>query len=176
MKNKNLIGWSIYYAAAALACAIYAFLHIEMIELSFLSLIPLCLAAIPLTVFSKWYVTHGFGTRTPSNPAFDIKYQKIMGRDGGIILEDNRSDRKHPFEVDDAAKQRATLALTPLYFPFLIFFSLGKLFALLLFPLEIIAIFSYASLVMQKEVKKHVEAEKRRLQEQQVREELGKWK
>ena len=176
MKNKSLIGWSIYYAATALACAIYALANHKAIHISFLSLLPLCLAAIPLTVFSKWYVTHGFGTRTPSNPTFDIKYQKIKGHGGGIILEDNRSDQKHPFEVDDAAKQRAALALTPLYFPFLIFFSLGKLFALLLLPLEIIAIFSYASLVMQKEVKKHMADEKRRLKEQETREELGLWK
>ncbi|MBQ8213556.1 MAG: hypothetical protein IJZ80_06050 [Clostridia bacterium] len=176
MKNKHWIGWGIYYAAAVLACTICALALPEAIQISFLSLLPLCLAVIPLTVFSKWYVTHGFGTRTPSNPTFDIKYQKIKGRGGDIILEDNRSDQKHPFEVDDAAKQRAALALTPLYFPFLVFFSLGKLFALLLLPLEIIAIFSYASLVMQKEVKKHMEEEKRRLKEQETREELGMWR
>lgn len=176
MKNKSLLGWVIYYAAAALACGIYALVRPESIHISFLSLLPLVLAAIPLIVFSKWYVTNGFGTRKPSNPTFDIKYQKIKGHGGGIVLEDNRTDKKYPFETDDAAKQRAALALTPLYFPFLIFFLLGKLFALLLFPLEIIAIFSYASLVMQKEVRKHIEEEKRRLKEQQQREELGLWK
>ena len=163
--------WLFYYGIAVVALLIAMLAFPQAVVLHGASLVPVFCLVVLLVFTSKWYVTKGGSRRTDGG----FKFVKIKGEKG--YFQEVHEKNVLPFEEDARRIWFAARLATPIFLPFIVFVSpWHKLWSLLLLVLFGVGILIYEIVYWNREAKKSNEREKKAVQEQQMREELGIWK
>lgn len=148
--------WFVYYIVMLTLNVLSLILFHKSIHMAYLSLIPLCL--LVNSIFQAYY--HANRQAQEPNTTYSAKSNLT-------VLE---------WEQVSRYTIHSHLIFIPLYLPFVFFFSWGKLLSFVLF----VAAFLGGSIRFRirhgKEMQERYRQEKRELNEQQKKEEMGRWK
>ena len=150
------MNWFVYYIALIILNILSLLFFRNSIHMSYLSLIPLCL--LGNSMFQAYYYAH----------------HKAQEPNTAYSTESNLTDRE--WRQISRYSVSSHLIAIPLYFPFVFFFSWGKLLSFVLFVTALLGGSIWFRVRHSKELQERYDQEKNELWEQERKEEMGQWK